>query len=63
MDPFWCWMSMLDRLTQGDITKDKEVLKMSYVDCLWRLYFWQEKDEYIDKINKAEEAKQKAKNR
>lgn len=61
MDPGWGFMSMLDRLTEGDITKDKEIYKISWIECMTRLLYWQDKDEWMDKMNKMEESKNKPK--
>lgn len=63
MDPKWGFISMVDRLTNGDITKDELVYDIEYISCMTRLLFWKEKDDYIDKLNKAEEAQNKAKHR
>ena len=59
MDKAWGWMSMIDRLSNGDITKEEEIFKLPYVYCLSKLALWQAKDEYIEKVNKANEAKNK----
>lgn len=59
MDKRWAWMSVIDRLTDGDITKDEEVFKLAYTHCLTRLEYFKEKDEYIEKCNRANEAKNK----
>jgi hypothetical protein len=59
MDKSWGWMSVIDRLTDGDITKDEEVFKIPYIHCLVRLLYFKDKDEYIEKVNKANESKNK----
>lgn len=43
---------MVDRLTNGDITKDEEVYQMNYIQCLNRLAWWKVKDDYIEEMNK-----------
>lgn len=52
MNPVWTYVSMVDRLSGGDITKDQMVLEMDYTECLQRLLFWMEKDEYDAKMAK-----------
>jgi hypothetical protein len=52
---------MIDRLSNGDITKHEEVFQVKYVWAMTNLLFWKDKDEYIDKINKAREQEQKLK--
>lgn len=52
-------MAIVDRLTGGDITKDEEVFKLSYIDCMYRMMYWQAKDKYIEKVNQVYEAQNK----
>lgn len=47
-------MSIIDRLTQGDVTKDEEVFKRGYIDCMYRMMYWDAKDKYIEKVNRAQ---------
>lgn len=61
MDSKWGHMGMIDRLTGGDITKDNEVFELQWLHCLNRLLYWKKKDEYIEKMNKAQEAENKSK--
>ena len=61
MNPQWGYMSILDRLSNGDITKHNEVFKLSWAHCLNMLLYWKEKDEYIEKINKIREQESKSK--
>lgn len=39
------WVSFLDRLTGGDITKTDEVLRRNYLETLNLLSFWKSKDD------------------
>lgn len=39
------WISFLDRLTGGDITKTDEVLKRNYIETLNLLSFWKVRDD------------------
>ena len=44
------WVSMLDTLTHGDITKNDDVLDKTYLSILQVLGLWNEKRR-IDEIN------------
>lgn len=57
MDPDWAFVSMVDRLSNGDITKDEEILKMDYIYLLTRLLYWKDKDEWTAKMNKMNQKK------
>lgn len=59
MDPKWGYFGMVDRLALSDITKHEEIYKQNYKYCLLQLEYWAEKDDYIDKVNKAESQKRK----
>ena len=61
MDPRWGYIGMVDRLSNGDITKHNDIYKLSYTQCLTQLLWWKDRDEYIEKLNKAEEGKLKSK--
>lgn len=50
---------MIDRLSNGDITKHEQVFEIKYVWAMMNLLFWKDKDEYIEKINKMREQEQK----
>lgn len=45
-------MSMIDRLTDGDITKQEAVFQLPWIQCLNTLAWWRTKDDYIEQINK-----------
>jgi hypothetical protein len=59
MDSGWAYVAMVDRLTNGDITKDNDVLQLEYIYCLTRLLYWKDKDEWTDKMNKINQKKRK----
>lgn len=61
MNPEWGWMAMIDRLSNGDITKHNEIFKVKYVYAMMNLLYWKDKDEYIEKMNKVQEQKYKNK--
>ena len=63
MDPKWGLISMLDRLTNGDITKNELVYKMSWIECMTLLLYYKERDEYMEKMNKAHQAASSPKRR
>lgn len=51
MNEKWQWISMVDRLSNGDITKHTEIYEMNYVYCLNILSYWYERDTYNEQIN------------
>jgi len=52
MNEKWQWISMVDRLSGGDVTKHEDVYKMNYIYCLNVLSFYHERDLYNEQINK-----------
>lgn len=52
IDTKWGWLSMVDRLSGGDITKHDLVYERNYIECLNLLSYWHEKDQYIEEVNK-----------
>lgn len=52
MDNKWNWLSMVDRLSNGDITKHDLVYERNYIECLNLLSYWHEKDRYMEEMNK-----------
>ena len=51
MDNRWGWISMMDRLSNGDITKHDEIYERNYIECLNILSYWHEKDRYMEQMN------------
>ena len=51
MDSKWSWISMIDRLSNGDVTKHEEIYEMNYIQCLNILSYWHEKDKYMEQMN------------
>ncbi len=51
IDNRWNWLSMVDRLSGGDITKHDLVYDRNYIECLNLLSYWHEKDKYMEQIN------------
>ena len=51
MDNRWGWISMIDRLSNGDITKHDEIYDRNYIECLNILSYWHEKDRYMEQMN------------
>ena len=51
MDSKWGWISMVDRLSNADITKHEEIYKLNYIECLNLLSYWKEKDDYMNEMN------------
>jgi hypothetical protein len=43
---------MIDRLSNGDITKHDLIYERNYIECLNLLSYWHEKDAYNEKMNK-----------
>jgi hypothetical protein len=52
MNPKWGWLAMVDRLSNGDITRHSDVYEQNYIYCLNILSYWKERDEYAEQINK-----------
>jgi len=51
IDDRWSWISMIDRLSDGDITKHEAIYEKNYIECLNLLSYWHEKDAYMEKMN------------
>jgi len=51
MDDRWGWVSMMDRLSNGDITKHDAIYERNYIECLNILSYWHEKDRYMEQMN------------
>ena len=51
MDRRWGWISMIDRLSNGDITKHDAIYERNYIECLNILSYWHEKDKYMEQMN------------
>jgi hypothetical protein len=51
MDNRWGWISMMDRLSNGDITKHDDIYDRNYIECLNILSYWHEKDAYMEQMN------------
>jgi hypothetical protein len=51
MDSRWGWISMMDRLSNGDITKHDAIYERNYIECLNILSYWHEKDKYMEQMN------------
>lgn len=43
---------MVDRLSNGDITKHDKVFKQNYIHCLNVLSMWKDRDDYHAEMNK-----------
>jgi hypothetical protein len=53
LDNRWGWISMVDRLSNGDITKHDLVYERNYIECLNILSYWHERDKYMEQMNNA----------
>lgn len=51
IDGRWSWLSMIDRLSNSDITKHDAIYEKNYIECLNLLSYWHEKDKYMEQIN------------
>jgi hypothetical protein len=51
------WIAMVDKLSNGDITKHKEVYGNNYIECLNLMSYWHHRDKYIQQVNRANERK------
>jgi hypothetical protein len=52
IDDRWSWLSMVDRLSDGDITKHDLIYERNYIECLNLLSYWHERDAYNEQMNK-----------
>lgn len=59
LDERYAWISMIERLAQGDITKFDDVYQMSVEESYYLLEYWKVRDEWTDECNKIIAAKQK----
>lgn len=48
----WAYISMIDRLSNGDITKHKDVYEENFIYCLNVLGFMKDRDDYMNEMNK-----------
>jgi len=48
----WKWFSLIEKLSQGDITKFEDVYEQNFISCLNLLSFWKERDEYLRRLEK-----------
>ena len=46
------WISMMDSLDKGDITKDEAIYELRYIDCLYKLLVWKLRDELYNQQRK-----------
>jgi hypothetical protein len=51
LDSRWGWIAMVDRLSNGDITKHDLVYERNYIECLNILSYWHERDKYMEQMN------------
>lgn len=59
LDSRWSWLAMVDRLSNSDITKHKEIYETNLIECLNLLSYWKERDLYYEQMNKKEQMKNK----
>lgn len=52
IDDRYTWIALVDRLSNGDITKHNEIYDKNYIECLNLLAFWRELDNYKKEIYK-----------
>jgi len=52
---------LVDRLSNGDMTKDKDIYKINYMDSLNRLSYWYFRDKQTKEYDNALELRQKNK--
>lgn len=53
LDSRWGWIAMVDRLSNGDITKHDLIYERNYIECLNILSYWHERDKYMEQMNNA----------
>jgi len=52
MNPIYNWISMVDRLSNGDVTKHEAVYEMNLFYCLDVLSFYKYRDKYQEQMHK-----------
>ena len=57
----WKWFSIIERLSDGDITKFETVYRVSYISALNLLSYWKEKDDYNERLRRRQEMMSKHK--
>ncbi len=53
------WISFIEALDQGDITKDDEIWNTNYIYCLNKLLLWKFRDDTYEQQRKQNEQKYK----
>jgi hypothetical protein len=51
LDSRWGWLAMVDRLSNGDITKHDAIYDRNYIECLNLLSYWHERDKYLEQVS------------
>jgi len=59
IDKRWTWISMIDKLAGGDITKFNDIYDLTYIECLNLLSYYNERDRYYNSLNKQQQLKNK----
>ena len=52
MTPFQSWLSVIDTLSNNDITKHNEVMDLNYIHCLNTLEIYKIRDEMTEEYQK-----------
>jgi hypothetical protein len=60
MDPQFTWLSLVDTLASGDVTKYEQVYDVSYELCLSKLSYDHAKDKYTREVNRRIELQNRA---
>lgn len=49
------WISFVDTLANGDITKYEKIYELGYEECLFKLLYEHHKDKYTKELNRRAE--------
>lgn len=55
MDSQFNWISFVDRLANGDITKYDLIYEMNYETCMFKMLYEHHKDKYHKEINRRQQ--------
>jgi len=52
LDPRYSWISMIDRLANGDVTKYDSVYEITMEEAYLSMEYWKVRDEWVEECNK-----------
>ena len=46
------WVSIMDKLSNNDITKHKDIYEINYQECLTLMSLWHHRDRYLQQLQR-----------